>query len=69
MLTKILKKGSIVIAQEDCKSYLTPGKEYNVTRVGFNSFIIIDDDGDELYCLPESCEHLDGKDWVIKSNS
>lgn len=69
MLTKIFKKGSIVIAPEDCNSYLTPGKEYKVIIGNFKSFNIIDDDGDELYCLLEGCAHIEYNDWIIKSNS
>lgn len=69
MLTKIFKKGSIVIAPDDCHEYLTAGKEYAVVESGGGNFTIIDDDGDELYCLLEGCAHIEYNDWIIKSNS
>lgn len=46
--------------------YLTKGKEYSITTCYDSLFTIIDDEGDELYCLFEECSHLDGLDWILK---
>lgn len=48
--------------------YITPGKRYPMRNIDENSlysFEITDDKGDTLFCLRESCAHLDGGSWEI----
>jgi hypothetical protein len=68
-----LKNGMYVIAPDDY-SGLTKGKKYQVIepRVSINelvkyNFKIIDDKGNELYCLLKFCRHLGGGNWIISN--
>jgi|TARA_Y100000310_G_scaffold225826_1_gene227905 hypothetical protein len=48
------------------KPWLTPNKEYDVIpEEEALAFSIIDDVGDEIYCLFEDCVYLNGGDWEI----
>ena len=53
------------VVPEDVKSYLTPGKEYEVRNMDYYGFAITDDTGDNIWCLLEGCGFLDGKNWRI----
>ena len=46
------------------RDYLTRGKRYEVLREDSGSFDILDDSGDELYCMWSKCVHLDRGDWT-----
>ena len=64
----------IAIAPKEGKiaRHLTNGKEYPIiewhkkTTEPQDWFYITDDDGDELYCVPEGEWDLNGLDWTIK---
>lgn len=51
--------------KEGVRDYLTPGKVYDTFRVREKSFLIVDDEGDTIYCLFEHCQHLNLQDWII----
>ena len=59
------KKGKI-------SSYLTNGKKYPIISwhkwkyQGQDWFYITDDNGDELYCVPEDDFYLNGLNWTIR---
>ena len=53
------------VVPEDVKSYLTPGKEYEVRNMDYYGFAITDDTGDNIWCLLEGCGFLDGNNWRI----
>jgi hypothetical protein len=66
------KRPKRVQAPEGCKSWLTPGKIYDV--IGFwvdwddeygHYFNIIDEKGREIDCSEKKCPNLYGKDWII----
>jgi hypothetical protein len=40
-------------------AYLTAGKIYEAYDINEMSFLVHDNDGDELYCLWESCFHAE----------
>lgn len=44
-------------------TYLTAGKRYEVRSEDETGFFIVDDVGDEIYCLWGQCAHLDYVDW------
>ncbi|MBY8333152.1 hypothetical protein [Qipengyuania pacifica] len=55
-----------VIAPEGCNEYLTPGKAYEAFGADDDedSFKVIDDTGDTLFCLRTGDAHLNGLDWI-----
>jgi hypothetical protein len=70
-----LKNGMKVITPSGCESCLTKGKKYTVFNVKeedkpyYFSFNIIDDEGVQCYCLFNYCGHLNGGNWIIKTES
>lgn len=55
-----------VIAPKGCSEYLTEGKEYEVINIYGNLFTIRAEYG-LVTCLFKGCGHLNGRDWIIKS--
>jgi len=61
-----------VQAPEGCASYLTAGKVYDVVscdpysskQCGYG-FIILNDYGNEIYCVERQCFRLNGGNWII----
>lgn len=49
-------------------SYLTEGEEYEIIEwdLDDDGFVIIDDCGEEIYCLVEYCAHIDMEKWILK---
>lgn len=46
--------------------YLTANKKYPIqSSFEKESFVIIDDDGVEIFCKTSKCGHLNGNDWTI----
>lgn len=65
-----LKVGYIAIAPKECNDYLTPNKEYKIIKVyEHGSFEIYNDIKKICYCLQESCNHIERKDWSFKTKS
>jgi len=67
-----MEKGQKVIAPKGCVGYLTAGKAYavlDVEKCGNEhysiGFSIIDDTGNEQFCLERNSYHLNGQDWII----
>ena len=66
-----LKNGMYVITPKGCRPWLTKGKKYQVFNVYETNnnykydFHIIDDDGDDIYCLLKQCNNLNNQDWII----
>lgn len=62
----------VVIAPVGCETYLTTGKEYQVTRHEYTGkqylFEIIDDEGDFIVCLENRCLHLALDKWKGENN-
>lgn len=63
----------IVVAPEGCQSWLTAGKEYDVTQIwsdwieyGGYGFSIINDIGNRSDTVEFGSEHLNGGNWIIK---
>jgi len=55
-----------VIAPTAPVDYLTANKQYQIQRsFEKESFIIIDDQGVEIFCKTTKCGHLNGNDWTI----
>ena len=53
------------VASEGCSHYLTPGKQYEIIReVGRDTFLTVDDEGEEIICLFWACSH-NKSDWEI----
>jgi len=50
----------------DCP-YLTADKWYEIYDREVGSFCVTDDNGDELVCPDNGCDHLGGGDWEILS--
>jgi hypothetical protein len=66
--TTKLAKGDYVTTPETTSEYLTSNKDYVVVSVtDEHGFVIIDDEGEELYCLLFNCQFINGKDWIIKN--
>jgi hypothetical protein len=71
-MERIVSKGDIVIAPEGCQVYLTAGKEYEVIedtifgRPDERKFNIIDDNGNETFCLQKGDYHTNYSKWIIK---
>jgi len=65
------EKEIIVLAPNGCHDYLTSNKEYIALdfSIGLeiNSFSVVDDEGDTIYCIENGCSHLKGQNWIIKS--
>ena len=62
------KRFTIAIPPKECHSWLTPEKEYPIlswSDDGFK-FYIIDDEGDELICVPYNDGHIKRNDWILK---
>lgn len=58
--------GQIAIAPTSSSPYITANKQYPIQRsFEKESFIIIDNDGQELYCKVSKCGHINGNDWTI----
>lgn len=67
-----MKVGDIVIAPPEVISkHITQGKEYEIIELGhgFNpsSFWIKSDLNLDLFCILENCEHLKGRNWILKN--
>lgn len=69
---RIIMKPKKVKAPEGCMSYLTGGKEYNVTGIwGEDSdidgygFYIVDDHGNIITTKEKISSHLGMQDWII----
>lgn len=45
---------------------LTKGNRYRVVSDEGTAFRIVDNDGDEIYCLYERCPHLAWRNWIIE---
>lgn len=45
--------------------YLTSDKLYPIIQKRKRSFLIVGDDGVELFCIYKNCAHLGGGDWEI----
>jgi len=56
-----------VIAPKGCPKYFTQGKEYEVSNIYEDMFTVKNDTGNILRCLFKGCGHLNGRDWIIKS--
>lgn len=56
-----------VIAPKGCPKYFKEGKEYEVVNVYGNRFKVVDDNNFIEVCRFNGCEHLNGGDWIIKS--
>lgn len=67
-MLKTVKKGDIVQCPSVKSEYLTSHKEYVITKVNneVGSFVILDDNGQKLYCVAIECGHLNGKNWIFK---
>lgn len=59
----------IDIEDYDGIQYITKGKQYETSQ-GYSelSFRIKDDVGDEIYCLYNGCDHLNGRSWIKVKN-
>lgn len=59
----------IDIEDYDGIQYITKGKQYETLEGSSElSFRIKDDAGDEIYCLYNGCDHLNGDNWIkVKS--
>lgn len=44
--------------------HLTKGKSYDVVSDEGEAFRIVNDHGNEIYCLYKGCAHLGGADWI-----
>lgn len=48
------------------EDYITAGKQYSIVTVEISGlFDIIDDEGDVISCVLDSCCHLEGLNWSI----
>lgn len=56
-----------VIAPKGCSEYFTEGKEYWAFGIYQDMFTVINDIGNRVTCLFKGCGHLNGRDWIIKS--
>lgn len=62
------KAGDFVLSPQVVSDYLTSHKRYEITKVfSDDSFVILDDNGKKLYCLPQKDGHLNGLDWILEN--
>ena len=57
------KKYKFAIASDNCHSYLTAGKKYEIEWTDRYCFHITDDEGDSITCSENGCAHLRLDDW------
>ncbi len=58
-----------VIQEGDSICALTSNKKYSVLEESYDTFSILDDEGDEQYCLKgiKDCAHLEYKTtWILE---
>lgn len=67
-----MRKPTKVQAPEQCQSYLTAGKVYDVVRCDKSAseqygygFTILNDMGNKNHCLERKCAHLNYADWIV----
>jgi len=47
---------------------LKGGQKYKIIRfIGDYFFIVSPLTGQEIYCAPKGCHHLDGKNWILRN--
>lgn len=63
-----LRKGKSVKSPKIESEYLTSDKLYEVKKVFVDgTFLIKDDNGNNLFCKTSECGHLDGLDWILNN--
>jgi hypothetical protein len=65
-----MKIPKYVIAPKGCRSYLTPGRRYEVHDFNPNDTYggeihIYNDNDDRIFCLLNECPHLGNANWII----
>lgn len=48
------------------KGHLYPVLRYPVLRYEEGGFILMNDNGDEAFCIPHGCAHICGGDWEME---
>jgi hypothetical protein len=66
-MNREIKVGDYAIPPNECDSYLSAGKKYEIIGVRNHDFFKIqDDDGEILFCGLYCCTHLNGQNWIIE---
>ena len=63
------KNPKFAIPPKGCPPYLTAGKKYEIITkvISDNSFIVVSNNGNKLFCTKKYCAHLGGKNWILRN--